>query len=56
MRWKAYREGEWCRVFALVPVRVDDTWIWLEHFWYREGYLGRWSQERSLVRPTEEGQ
>lgn len=40
MRWPgtSYR---WKRRFALLPVLIDDEWVWLEWYWrmhYGDGY------------------
>jgi len=33
MRWK--KNNGWRKRFAILPLEVEDTWIWLEFYWIR---------------------
>lgn len=47
MRWES-NEGKWETGFAILPVRIGTTWIWLQRFWFKDH--GRYC-EYSLTKP-----
>lgn len=44
MRWKAKAPNRWAKRFALIPVRVDDEWLWLGWYWAR--FCGEYVERR----------
>jgi len=40
MKIRVANKREWHEVFAIIPRKIDHTWIWLETYLRRECYIG----------------
>lgn len=32
MKWTSHADDPWRKKFAFVPLKIDDIWIWFEHY------------------------
>lgn len=43
MKIKVRDKSKWHDRFVWLPLKIDDTWVWLEHVLARKKYIG-WSE------------
>lgn len=50
MRWKSKQIGtcEWHRCFAWLPIKIVDTWVWLEFYEYKDDLDPGWGSTRLI--------